>query len=109
MNPIHKARRSDLDDHAADELVVERLVLAVPHRPQHVEETGDDQHPEEGRDERSDEGADVPERPVLVAIKADRSACRRLADRLPALGVAGGVVTSACGSGFLERLPPLDQ
>ena len=34
--------RSDLDHDAADEFVVERLVLAVPERPRDVEEAGDD-------------------------------------------------------------------
>src|SRR5439155_11090261 len=87
---------------AADELVVKRLVLAVPEWPQDVEEAGDDQHPEEGWDDCPDQRADVPERPALVAVESDRRARGHLSDRLPAFGVADGVVK--CRAGEVDEI-----
>ena len=67
-------------------------VLAVPQRPEDVEEARDEQQPKEGRDESADERAQIPERTVFAAVEPDGRACRHLADRLAALRVADGVV-----------------
>src|SRR5258705_11267874 len=77
-------------------------MLAVPHRPEDIEQSGDDQDPEEGRDERANERADVTEGSVLVAVQADRGPCRHLADGLPALGVADRVVQS--GARYIDDI-----
>ena len=70
---------------------MQRLVFAVPQWPENVERAGNDQQPHERRKERSDEGARVPERAVLIAVKPYRGVRPQLADRLAALGVADGV------------------